>query len=42
MIYNSKTLIEILDKDLDLDSISKLEFQNKIWADRNLEHKCNV
>ena len=29
--FDSKNLIRILDM--------KLEFQNKIWADRNLEHK---
>ena len=34
IIYNSKTLIGILNADL--DSKLKLEFKNKIWADTNL------
>ena len=37
MIYNSKTCFGILNDDLDCKL--KLEFSNRIWADRNLEHK---
>ena len=36
MIYNSKNWIGILNTDL--YSKLKLEFQNKIWEDRNLDH----